>query len=63
MLLANGFMMTDYLVQKSGPEVGMWVALLAFLGHQRVPIKCIWKSSLGLVFGKISSSNLLYSKE
>lgn len=41
MLFANGFMMTDDLVQKSGPEVGMWVALLACLGHQRVPMKFI----------------------
>lgn len=31
MLFVNEFMMTDYLVQKSGPEVGMWVALLACL--------------------------------
>lgn len=29
-------MMTNYLVQKSGPEVGMWVAVLTYLGHQSV---------------------------
>lgn len=32
MLFANRFMKTDYLVQKSGPEVGMWVALAHLLG-------------------------------
>lgn len=29
-------MMTNYLVQKSGPEVGVWVVVLTCLGHQCV---------------------------
>lgn len=41
MLYAKGFMMTNYLVQKSEPEVGMWVAVLTCLGHQRVYMKFI----------------------
>lgn len=62
MLFVNRFMMTDCLVQKSGPEVGMWVALLlACLGHQRVPMKFSWKSSLDLSFGK-TSLNLFHNK-
>lgn len=41
MLFANRFMRTDYLLQKSGPEVAMWVALLARLGQQRRLMKLI----------------------
>jgi len=41
MVFANGFMMTDNLVQKSRLGVGMWVVLLASLGCQRMPMKLI----------------------
>lgn len=34
MLVAKRVKMTDYLMQKSGPEVGMWVALPHCLSHQ-----------------------------
>lgn len=39
MLVAKRVKMTDYLMQKSGPEVGMWVALPHCLSHQTVPVK------------------------
>lgn len=39
MLFAERIKMTDYLMQKSGPEVGMWVALPDCWSPQRVPVK------------------------
>lgn len=63
MFFASRFMVTDYLVQKFGPEVGMWVTLLACLAHQIVPMKFIWQSNPDSYFGDVSSLNLLPSKE
>lgn len=39
--------------------MGMWVALLACLGHQRVPTKFVWKSSLDLGCCGFFLNNLL----